>query len=597
MSLQLTPFILFFMLLFVLVISSFFAKSTLSVEGFKEGATDKSERITTSLKSVASPLYSTKHNVYNLYDNIFYDDKNANLIEISTPIDTTGKSKSENTKSESSIFVTERSGTVTLIYTSDINTKQNLDSSLINTVLPQYYSWSYNSQTVPVVNSYSIFYMPWFTNTYMHIIDNISKDNLATFLFSPGNTPQSIYYPKGMNIMLTKTVIDNDIANNTMVSEPIYSTLKEVYQISHYVKYDYKNGNLLIQNGDGSSKTFTIHDINNNITTINANTAPTTANNATSYPNATFKPFIVLDSLGQNLVLYVQNNQSVVIALITLNQGAGGNSSYVLKNVRRFTSTGLETQNSGSNKSNTGSSSANNANAISEYYKWYWYWNTNGIPGQNGASMQNIPPNINDYILKTQIVPPVCPTCPTCPSTGTCTNCGNHGGSGTMGTNGSLIKTPPETYSKNTESDNGEYVNIITSGGFVSNANPNSIAGGLTLTGYDTIAGIEDVAKTGAGVITGVANTGGNVIGGVANTVGGVANNLINTTGSVLNTPGQGNRQGKGNTPNQRSTTYNHPGLGTNNQPNDPYSYYGQLPAKGPANFAPLTSDFSKFGR
>ena len=46
--------------------------------------------------------------------------------------------------------------------------------------------------------------------------------------------------------------------------------------------------------------------------------------------------------------------------------------------------------------------------------------------------------NLNDYILKTQIVPPVCPTCPACNNcSGTCTNCGGNGGSGTLKIDGS----------------------------------------------------------------------------------------------------------------------------------------------------------------
>merc|ERR1711871_787110 len=41
-----------------------------------------------------------------------------------------------------------------------------------------------------------------------------------------------------------------------------------------------------------------------------------------------------------------------------------------------------------------------------------------------------------DYMLKTQVVPPVCPACPSCPSGGNCNNCGGNGGSGTWDSNG-----------------------------------------------------------------------------------------------------------------------------------------------------------------
>jgi hypothetical protein len=133
----------------------------------------------------------------------------------------------------------------------------------------------------------------------------------------------------------------------------------------------------------------------------------------------------------------------------------------------------------------------------------------------------------------------------------------------------------------------------LGSGTVESNANPDTIGGSLTLSQYDLTATVEDVAKTGAGVVTGVAGT-----------IGGVANNLISTTGSVLkpnpmggiSTNGQNALGGSGT--NQRSTPgYTAPGVGGNNQQSDPYSYYGQLPPKGQTNYVPVTADFSRFGR
>ena len=49
----------------------------------------------------------------------------------------------------------------------------------------------------------------------------------------------------------------------------------------------------------------------------------------------------------------------------------------------------------------------------------------------------------DNYILKTQIVPPVCPTCPNCENNckggGVCTDCGGQGGSGTRSESGSTL--------------------------------------------------------------------------------------------------------------------------------------------------------------
>ena len=97
--------------------------------------------------------------------------------------------------------------------------------------------------------------------------------------------------------------------------------------------------------------------------------------------------------------------------------------------------------------------------------------------------------------------------------------------------------------------------------------------------------------------MTGVAGAGADVITGVAGTIGGVANNAISTVGSVLQSNPTDVSQNEDEL-NQRSTTYISPGQGTQaTSVNDPYSYYGQLPARGRANFIPITADFSSFSK
>lgn len=659
-SLQLTPFILFFILLLVLVISSLFGKSILSVEGFQEGSANM--QITTSLQSMSLPQYSTQHNVYQLYDSLFFDDQNANIIEVGNTLNVPNPAQVGSSVSQSSTIVTPRDGGETVTYISqytDTIVAQDVNSSLESSIIPQYSSWTYYTQAVPPANSYTLLYMPWDNKTYIHMIDNASNNNLATFLFSPGSPPQSIYYPPGNVVGLTSFVMDADIANNTMVTEPLYNTSRQVYQISHYVKYDVLNGNLLVQNGEGPTKTFAVYDINKNASLINATNQTAISNNSSTLPNVNFQPYIIIDTLGQNMILYIPNNQTVLVVLISYLDA--GLNNYVIS-VNRFNANGIDNGNQDIEMHNNGQyyqfgpglatppGQAEMNNSISEYYKWYWYWNTVGGPGQShgpghgpghepghGKNMppplpttQNIPSNTNDYILKTQIVPPVCPTCPNCPSIGTCTNCGGNGGSGTMTQNGSLVAGPKvgdimvdkngkvvtdakgqimywnaeniaQAKSQQTQQTTA-WVSKKGSGTFESNANPDTIGGSSTLAFYDTIAGVEDVAKTGAGVITGVAGAGAGVLTGVAGTIGGVANNAISTTGEILKgnptqVSNQRERLGEGDDKNERSTTYTQPGLGTNNQINDPYSYYGQLPAKGKANYIPVTADFSRFSK
>jgi hypothetical protein len=527
-SIKLTPFILFLFLLIILVISSLFGK-TLMVDNegfesdFQEGMTT-----TTSLNNISLPTYSSTKTVWNLYDNIYFDDRNGNLIEVSsTETATTG-----NTSTSVSTIVTNRSNYSTTIYVTATDVNQDLQSSTINEITPKYKSCYYPSQTNNY--NYNVFYMPWNKDTFIHIIDNINKKQLATFLFSPGSETKSLYYSPPIDIGLTEYVSDNSSDNNKMVIEPLYDDIKHVYQLSQYVKYDLVNSNLIITTEP--TKTIVVYDINKNSYTINS-----TNNNVSvkSRPPSNITSYTVNDVLGQNIVLYIPNNNNVLIALIGYSDNT--KSSLILKNVFRFNEFGID--------------------------------NGGQVPNTVFSDSNYLNPSKNEYILKTQIVPPVCPTCPTCPSTGTCTNCGGIGGESVVskGTN--------QNYSK------------LGSGTVDTNANPDTIGGSLTLMQYDATSTIEDVARTGAGVVTGVAGT-----------IGGIANNLISTTGSVL----KPNQMGVNNSvdkqtmqgTNQRSTPgYTAPGLGTNNQYSDPYSYYGQLPPKGKTNYLPVTADFSRFGR
>ena len=546
-SIKLTPFILFLFLLIILVISSLFGKRLMvEKEGlehyFQEGMTN-----TTSLTHVSLTTYSTVNKVWNLYDNIYFDDRNGNLIEVSTINDTAGNLTTGNTNTSVSTIVTKRSNYSTTFYVSASGINQNLESSSISEITPKYTSCYYPSQTNNY--NYNVFYMPWNKDTFIHIIDNINKKQLSTFLFSPGSETKSLYYSQPTNIDLTDYVSDNSNDNNKMVIEPLYDDIKHVYQLSQYVKYDLVNSNLIITTEP--TRKVVVYDINKNTFTVSSSN-----NNISnrSRPNPNITSYVVKDSLGQNIVLCIPNKNNVLIGLIGYSDSSKTN--LILKNVFRFNEYGVD---NGGQTPNT---------AVSDYNN---YWNSSK----------------NNYILKTQIVPPVCPTCPTCPSTGTCTNCGGSGGSGTKTTTGNSMLP-------NNSGSNQNY-SRLGSGTVESNANPDTIGGSLTLSQYNLTATVEDVAKTGAGVVTGVAGT-----------IGGVANNLISTTGSVLKPNPMGginsgtNKQnaadGTGN--NQRSTPgYTAPGLGTSNQYSDPYSYYGQLPPKGKTNYVPVTADFSRFGR
>jgi len=588
---KLTPFILFCILLLVLVISSLigntYFKGINHFEGFQEGLDGS------GLTSVDLPQYSTQHNVFNLHDNIYYDTINANLIEVTATVKvakgTEGNvATSGNTVSQSSTIVTTRTQDK-VTYTNQFKTDPiptDVQTSQLSSVSNSYVDWVTKSTD----NKYNLFYMPWGLDTYVHILDDAARKNIATFGISNTGAIKNYSHPTNSSAALSSYYSDTDSANMTMVSEPTYSTTRKVYQIGHFVKYDVLNGNLLILTGTDANKTITVYDINNVPTVLTSANQVALSNKKTDLtPALNFQPFTVLDVNGQNLVLYIPTSKKVIVGLISYS--SSDKTKYSLK-VSRFTENGID---KGTSEFGTGHSNKMD-DKMFNFYQQYMFSNTSGVP-KNGIYSE-------DYILKTQIVPPVCPTCPACPATpGTCTNCGGQGGSGTLATTGSsVVKNTNGSTTSNgtgTTGTSSGWTSEKGSGTFSSNANPDTIGGSLTLATYDTVAGVEDVAKTGAGIVTGVASTGAGVITGVANTIGGLGNNAIDSVESILKTsPTQvnNNYENKALKLNQRSII----GPGTQNQyngVNDPYSYYGQLPARGRSDYMPLNADFSSFGR
>jgi hypothetical protein len=210
--------------------------------------------------------------------------------------------------------------------------------------------------------------------------------------------------------------------------------------------------------------------------------------------------------------------------------------------------------------------------------------------------------------LKTQIVPPVCPSCPACSSGAcgsTCTNCGGKGGSGTLTNSGASLF---DASGNPTTCDKLGFAGIAydACGNKVRCNSPNSISGIVNNT-VDTIGGTANkIIGTAGNVVEDVVDTTGNVLNTASNDITGLfkqsgSYRYGDNTNYVPNVPGNSNYgavnvAGITNTNahiNQRSSPY----YGTQNQTVDPYSYYGQLPNNGSANYMPITTDFSKFGK
>ncbi len=603
MSFKISPLILFLILLIVLVVSVIFGK-LLNLEGFVSFAQSKN-----SSETIKIPQYSSRTHVYKLYDNIFVDNRNANLIEVDST--TYGNAVGGNTDltgtSITNVYVTSRDAdtkSYASIITNGVVSAVNTDKSLIPTKAHSYNSFSYQTQSANT-DKYSVLYIPWDTTTYIHVIDNTTNTNIGTFLFGTGSVMDQILYTNSA-ISISNSVTDTDSDINKLVKDTAYDANKHLYKLSANVNYDISNANLVIKQSDSSR---IIYDRSNRSYTITSGSISEAAKSviaATTVLNVGYNSWVVFDSVGQKMVLYCSSATNTIVAIVNYNSTT---KQYYLANVARFNSNNLVNGNanyvipigggscSGSTTSTTATTTATTTASttsgsipsllgqgsdsyISEYFKWYWFWKKS-----SGSSLNN--PNdefSEDYILKTQIVPPVCPSCPSCPScsTGTtggvCANCGGNGGSGTLTTNGNTVVA-----------DTIKDKNIVrTAVGGAVDLGKDAVGGAVDLT-KDTVKGAVGLTKETVGGAVGLAkDTVGGAVGLVKDTVGGA----VGLAKDVL-TP---NPMYIGQTNNNYGTQNGQPRYGTQTTNADIYSYYGALPSRS-SNFMPITADFSSFGK
>ena len=576
---------LFLILLIVLVIVTLMCKWCKSnMEGFIAYKHDVTE-----LDKITLTQYSPGTNeLYKIYDNTFFDNKNGNLVEVegsaydenATPAvgnDDTGVTISK-------IHIAPRIGNSIRSYeiTSPTDTLPEPETSIQNS----YNSRVYKSRGT-TTDSYYSFIMPWHENTYIHMMNMSSStatppipQNISTSAFTYNSSAITFDLLNSDMSGITESRNDSSSDNNKMVLEPLYNSERKLYQISQFVHYDISNSNLLITTGDNENKTIKVHDRSGNSTlSLTAsgtdNTEATTNGDDETIANTAFRSKIIPDISGQNMVLYVPNAQKTLVALIHYNNS----NNLDLRNVCRFTPNGLD---NGETDVIEDEAEENNDNAVENSYS-------------NNNNNNNLP-ELDNYLLKTQIVPPVCPACPSCPSCNynkgqntCCSNCGGNGGSGTNDKNGnSLVKGDKVSEASATP--------IKDAVGAVGN-----VAGGAVGAAGDVASGAVGAAGN---VASGAVGAAGNVATGAVGAVGDVASGILGTVGNVL---GSGVNAAGNVLPENSSTTTNNQinqqqnqqlsQQGPVNGSTDPYSYYGQLPARQQGNYMPRTTDFSAFGR
>lgn len=667
---KLSPLSLFLILLVTLVVSMLFGNWWKSLSKTEEGMVSFEHGVSPLTNVQITPYSGPTNNDYGkhvslVWDNIYFDGDAGNLIEVDSTgfvgngnVDATGISiqklyvvTQESILNEPNVF----------IYTPKLDQKQNVIPVLTNEakkkIHPSYSEYVYTTQSINT-DFYCVFVLPWYNSNYVHVINQTNATNVITACFGPNNTTSQITYNNATLPFLSGSTKPNNVAINSFATLRTYDTKNTVYQLSPYIYYDNKTGTIIIAN----EKTQIQSMYSSTGSKLNTPTRGALA-------SSTFNTWTQYDGQSNTMILYIQNTTNVMIALIS----PDALGSYKLINVQRFNSSGLDSglsygqigassfQNndqqvnsaapsdvgatpsdvgntissgmtvnqlvttlneyiSTTNESSTINQYANTpqkdvapTNMMNDYYQWFYYWTTKGLNNNPNS------PNFNysdDYMLKTQIVPPVCPSCPSCPSTGgACTNCGGQGGCGTQNVDGNtLVQGANTVYNSAKGVILGTEENIKDAVGDATNLGVNAVKGGVDL-GKDTVSGAVGLAKDTASGAVGLAkDTASGVVGLGKDIVGGTVGLGKDIVSGIANL-GQGPAQLQG--PDRTGYYNSYGGAGGANagganaggaNPNqllpqnkssvtDPYSYYGAMPNKGSSNFMPVASDFSRFGR
>jgi hypothetical protein len=642
-DIKITPLMLFLLLLLILIVASLFGK----------GLTEGFETVTAETNVFLSLTDYDKYykNLTRLSTELYYDVENGNVFNVIfndiNNISTTNTIKR--------LKLMPRSGNNVISYNPTNNFEDSVKDVIQKKSLDKITtSWVITSTTMRSQMNY----ITWGNLTYIYImnIEDVTNSyiidkmycfegNNNIFKKEFGNKTTLNVVPKEKYV---KYVADKD--DSASIVEPLYDSKIKVVQFMKNVKFDMRNGNLII-NGIGSAPTTAP-----SATTVAATTAPSVATTAPSvattapsvattapsvattapsvattapsvattvpavttaaakskmisvyhrsngyvglintptkkyYSNATnstdsskitnltnaTKPIFVQEPISKHTIMYWPNGKTTVLAAFANYFDDG----VLMIKINRFTNASMENEATTPTNSVNYTSGSNN-DILDEYLKW------------------------SNYMLKTQVVPPVCPACPSCKhgSGNVCTSCGGNGGSGTASGDGKSLAFKDDNSVADVKGPSSAVASVGKSAGSVLEKTVDTtgkVLGGAT----NLAAGTVGMA---GGLVGGTVGTAANLVGGTV----GTAANLLGSAGSGLTNLLKNDSSRVGYTQSyqgaqQNGYNRNNTGIATQNNsysmgtqagaPIDTYSYNGALQSKG-ANFRPLTADFSAFSK
>uniref|UniRef100_A0A6C0ATR3 Uncharacterized protein n=1 Tax=viral metagenome TaxID=1070528 RepID=A0A6C0ATR3_9ZZZZ len=465
-----------------------------------------------------------------------------------------------------------------------------------------------------------VIYAAWDQNTYLTVLDSDYEiQNSFTYI---GTT---LYTTDSGNISnLTDTVastfttyVSLDTSNDkSLVSVDEYTDKRKVLQLSEYVFFDFKTADLIVQQSD------TNFDILPRSSTGLLESIPSgSVEDMTIYDSAsvddagtTLPIDCVLDYQGQQLVFYLAHGTATVITVLRKTsatdsalshsktylldiEGIKGSSPITLtqlisnsETTTTTTASEIAARNEAADIVRAQEAAAAAASAaedkrtsqlLSAILSARTSMLASGAGGEIGTDGEETSGYGSNYMLKSQVVPPVCPACPACPKAPSkvqCTNCGGQGGSGTLGSSGrSMVQSDGQTR----RGDENIINNAVNTTGDLATTTIKTADNLLR----DTASGTVDIAS---GIGSGIMNllTPEQQAQQQAQQMNGQQMNVQQN--QLTNVQRQQYPQGT-------RTQYNE--QQTRKPVSTDFSRNGLLPEKQQTSFMPLTADFSAFGR
>ena len=599
-ELKLSPLLLFVLLLLILVTASLYS-SWAKQEGFETAASK------TNPFAQFDKYEKNYGNLVNVDGNFWYDSKNGNIYRV-TLDGSSGKILS--------VVVFDRFGVKTS-YTPKTASDGPVSVITKDAVSSFVGSWF----TVDTVKKTQLNYICWNKNTYIYTFDLTNAESTS----NPINTIKRMMYYEGQELKTSNTLSENnaialvspetyqssfavDTGNDdTNVIEPLYDSSRVVYQVTKTVKFDEMNGNLIVNvisapsetpkaatsggtpsapttaptvksgfrniEGFATTTTNTIDVYKRKVTSIGVVTTPTniytepTEKTLSATMENSSTPFFVNDPIGNNTIVYWPTDQKTLIVIMSNTYTPKLMAIPSVKMVLCSTNlSDLTSETAAPVEQETESDKMMN-----DFNKW------------------------SQYMLKTEVVPPVCPACPSCNTGGLCTDCGGKGGCGTKSSDGKSLAI---TDDGNNIADVKGPSSAVASVGKSASA---AVTGTVDAAG-NVVGGTVNAASN---LVGGTVNAASNLVGGTVNAASNLVGGTIGTAANMLNSLVSGDAQRVGYNQSNQTNGYNRNNTGiaapsqigvSNNAPIDVYSYNGALQSKG-SNFRPLTADFGAFSK